>query len=122
MIISGGENIYPAEVENLINDIDGVTGVAVIGVPDEQWGEVPWAIVTVRDRGIGRHRVRARAPRRQDRPLQDPEERRHRRRAAAHRLGQGAQGRPARAVREGRVVTDLPRRGCAPRMKFDRPR
>jgi len=49
MIISGGENVYPAEVENLINDIDGVTGVAVIGVPDEQWGEVPWAVVTVRD-------------------------------------------------------------------------
>jgi len=46
MIISGGENIYPAEIENLINDIDGVTGAAVIGVPDEQWGEVPWAIVT----------------------------------------------------------------------------
>ncbi|WP_448811528.1 acyl-CoA synthetase [Agromyces bauzanensis] len=49
MIISGGENIYPAEVENLISDLDGVTGVAVIGIPDEQWGEVPWAIVTVRD-------------------------------------------------------------------------
>jgi len=46
MIISGGENIYPAEIENQINDIDGVTGVAVIGMPDEQWGEVPWAIVT----------------------------------------------------------------------------
>jgi len=49
MIISGGENIYPAEVENLISDLDGVTGVAVIGVPDEQWGEVPWAVITVRD-------------------------------------------------------------------------
>ncbi len=49
MIISGGENIYPAEVENLINDIEGVSGVAVIGVPDERWGEVPWAVVTVRD-------------------------------------------------------------------------
>jgi fatty-acyl-CoA synthase len=49
MIISGGENIYPAEIENLINDIDGVTGVAVIGVPDERWGEVPMAVVTVRD-------------------------------------------------------------------------
>ncbi len=49
MIISGGENIYPAEVENLISDMEGVTGVAVIGVPDEQWGEVPWAIVTVRE-------------------------------------------------------------------------
>jgi fatty-acyl-CoA synthase len=49
MIISGGENIYPAEVENLLNDLDGVTGVAVIGVPDDAWGEVPWAVVTVRE-------------------------------------------------------------------------
>lgn len=49
MIISGGENIYPPEIEQLVNEIDGVTGVAVIGVPDERWGEVPWAIVTVRD-------------------------------------------------------------------------
>ncbi|NIK36178.1 fatty-acyl-CoA synthase [Microbacterium endophyticum] len=49
MIISGGENIYPAEVENLINDIEGISGVAVIGVPDERWGEVPWAVVTVRE-------------------------------------------------------------------------
>lgn len=49
MIISGGENIYPAEIENLIADIEDVTGVAVIGVPDEKWGEVPVAVVTVRD-------------------------------------------------------------------------
>jgi fatty-acyl-CoA synthase len=49
MIISGGENIYPAEIENLISDIDGVTAVAVVGVPDDRWGEVPWAIITVRD-------------------------------------------------------------------------
>ena len=49
MIISGGENIYPAEVENLINDIRGISGVAVIGVPDERWGEVPWAVVTVKE-------------------------------------------------------------------------
>ncbi len=48
MIISGGENIYPAEIENLISDIDGVSGVAVIGVSDDQWGEVPWAVVTLR--------------------------------------------------------------------------
>lgn len=49
MIISGGENIYPAEVENLISDIDGVTAVAIIGVPDDQWGEVPWAVITISD-------------------------------------------------------------------------
>jgi fatty-acyl-CoA synthase len=49
MIISGGENIYPAEIENHLTNIDGITGAAVIGVPDERWGEVPWAIITVRD-------------------------------------------------------------------------
>jgi fatty-acyl-CoA synthase len=48
MIISGGENIYPAEVEDLILDLDDVTGVAVIGVPDQRWGERPWAVITVR--------------------------------------------------------------------------
>lgn len=49
MIISGGENIYPAEVENLINEIEGVSGVAVIGVPNERWGEVALAVVTLRE-------------------------------------------------------------------------
>ncbi|MFI6784542.1 long-chain fatty acid--CoA ligase [Micromonospora sp. NPDC050276] len=49
MIISGGENIYPLEVEQLLVEIDGVTSAVVIGVPDERWGEVPWAVVTVRE-------------------------------------------------------------------------
>jgi fatty-acyl-CoA synthase len=49
MIISGGENIYPAEVEQVIVELEAVSSVAVIGVPDEKWGEVPRAIVTVRD-------------------------------------------------------------------------
>jgi len=49
MIISGGENIYPAEVEAAISDMPGVTGVAVVGMPDDQWTEVPWAVLTVRD-------------------------------------------------------------------------
>jgi fatty-acyl-CoA synthase len=48
MIISGGENIYPAEVEDLILGLDEVTGAAVIGIPDERWGETPWAVVTLR--------------------------------------------------------------------------
>jgi fatty-acyl-CoA synthase len=47
MIISGGENIYSAEVEQAIATIPGVTGVAVIGVPHDRWGEVPHAVVTV---------------------------------------------------------------------------
>jgi fatty-acyl-CoA synthase len=49
MIISGGENIYPAEVEQSLLTIAGVTGAAVIGVPHERWGEVPHAIVTLAD-------------------------------------------------------------------------
>lgn len=48
MIISGGENIYPAQVEDLIMELDDVTGVAVVGVPDQRWGETPWAVITVR--------------------------------------------------------------------------
>ena len=49
MIISGGENIYPAEVEQIIVELEAVSSVAVIGIPDEKWGEVPRAIVTVRE-------------------------------------------------------------------------
>lgn len=49
MIISGGENIYPAEVEQIITELEGVSAVAVIGVPDEKWGEVPKAIIKVRN-------------------------------------------------------------------------
>ncbi|MCK9285654.1 MAG: long-chain fatty acid--CoA ligase [Rhodocyclaceae bacterium] len=45
MIISGGENIYPAEIEKVISGLAGVTGVAVIGRPDPKWGETPVAIV-----------------------------------------------------------------------------
>jgi fatty-acyl-CoA synthase len=47
MIISGGENVYPAEVENALLAIPGVTGAAVIGLADERWGEVPHAVVTL---------------------------------------------------------------------------
>ena len=45
MIISGGENIYPAEIERVLAEHPSVGDCAVIGVPDEQWGEVPKAVV-----------------------------------------------------------------------------
>jgi long-chain acyl-CoA synthetase len=45
MIVSGGENVYPAEVENVLMSHDGIADVAVIGVPDEKWGETPKAVV-----------------------------------------------------------------------------
>lgn len=45
MYISGGENVYPAEVENALLDVPGVQEAAVIGVPDEKWGETGRAFV-----------------------------------------------------------------------------
>ena len=45
MIISGGENIYSVEVENAISLISGVVEVAVIGIPDEKWGEAVHAAI-----------------------------------------------------------------------------
>jgi long-chain acyl-CoA synthetase len=48
MIISGGENIYSAEVESAISLLDGVAEVAVVAIPDEQWGETVHAIVVPR--------------------------------------------------------------------------
>ncbi|GLY80018.1 acyl-CoA synthetase [Actinoallomurus iriomotensis] len=47
MIISGGENIYPAEIENLLYEHPAVGDCAVIGVRDESWGEVPRAVVVL---------------------------------------------------------------------------
>jgi acyl-CoA synthetase (AMP-forming)/AMP-acid ligase II len=48
LIISGGENVYPTEVENVLGAFNGVDSVAVIGVPSERWGETVKAIITVR--------------------------------------------------------------------------
>jgi len=45
MIISGGENVYPAEVESAVLELPGIVEVAVIGVPDAKWGEVGMAVI-----------------------------------------------------------------------------
>src|SRR5690606_20132805 len=47
MTISGGEAIYSAEVEQALMTIPQLTGVAVIGVPHDRWGEAPHAVVTL---------------------------------------------------------------------------
>lgn len=49
MYISGGENVYPAEIENLLYQIDSIAEVAVIGVPDERWGETGCVVAVLKD-------------------------------------------------------------------------
>jgi fatty-acyl-CoA synthase len=65
MIISGGENVYPAEVESALLELPGVLEAAVIGVPDERWGEAGLAVLvvaegTARDAEAVRAALRAR--------------------------------------------------------------
>lgn len=53
MYISGGENVYPAEVENVLYQLDQIVEVAVIGVSDSRWGETGCAVVVLRkDRSL----------------------------------------------------------------------
>jgi fatty-acyl-CoA synthase len=49
MIISGGENVYPSEVEGLLGSHPKVKDIAVIGIPDDKWGEAVHAVVVLRD-------------------------------------------------------------------------
>lgn len=48
MIISGGQNIYPAEIENVLSRFDQLLEAAVIGVPDRKWGEAVCAVVVAK--------------------------------------------------------------------------
>ena len=45
MVISGSENIYPAEIEAFIHEMADITDGVIVGKPDEKWGEVPVAVV-----------------------------------------------------------------------------
>ena len=51
LIKPGGENVYPAEVETVIMQMDGVSGVCVYGIPDAKWGEAIKAVVEVKAAG-----------------------------------------------------------------------
>ncbi|AZG46805.1 acyl-CoA synthetase [Gordonia insulae] len=57
IIISGGENIYPAEVEAVLTDYPGVVSAAVVGVNDDKWGEVGTAFVVTDGRAIDKHDI-----------------------------------------------------------------
>jgi len=51
LIKPGGENVYPAEVETVIVQMDGVSGACVYGIPDVKWGEAVKAVVEVKPAG-----------------------------------------------------------------------
>jgi fatty-acyl-CoA synthase len=60
MIISGGENVYPAELENILADCPDIAESAVFGAPDPKWGEIAVAAVVPREgRSIDEAGVRA---------------------------------------------------------------
>ena len=98
MIVSGGENIYPAEVESALFGHPAVADVAVIGVPDERWGEAVKAVVVKKpdaDVTAGRaDRLGART----DRRLQAAEVGRLHRRPAAQSDRQDPEARAAQAL------------------------
>ena len=107
MYISGGENVYPAEVENVLHAHPGVSQAAVVGAPDPQWGEAGIAFVVLipggRDDPGRAARVVPRTPGR----LQGARAGRVRRRAAAQRHREGAQG-PTAGVDRGCGAGSLP--------------
>jgi acyl-CoA synthetase (AMP-forming)/AMP-acid ligase II len=59
MIISGGENIYPAEIEDVLLAHPGIGDAAVIGMPSAKWGESPLAVVVRIDPDLDEHAVLA---------------------------------------------------------------
>ena len=52
MIVSGGENIYPKEIENVIYNYNGVKMCAVIGIPDKKWGESVLALIIPKEGAV----------------------------------------------------------------------
>ena len=73
MYISGGENVYPAEVEAVAVQLDAVANCAVVGVADPRWGEVGAAYVQLREGATLDRGRAARPPRGQPGPLQGPQ-------------------------------------------------
>lgn len=57
MIVSGGENIYPAEVENALMSHEKILDAAVVGIPDEKWGEAVKAFVVLSDSSLDEDQI-----------------------------------------------------------------
>ncbi len=109
MILSGSQNIYPADIEAVMRDHPAVADVAVVGVPSERWGETPLALVVAAAgwRHAGR-RVAGGMDQPARRQAATPGGRSLRRRPAAQSEWQDPQARVAQAVRrlgESQVTT-----------------
>jgi long-chain acyl-CoA synthetase len=52
MVITGGFNVYPREIENVVSELAGIREVAVLGAPDHRWGEAITAFVSLRDESV----------------------------------------------------------------------
>ena len=98
VIISGGENVSSIEVEDALMSHPAVREVAVIGIPDEKWGELVTALVVTDGTRASRAEDLIAHCREVAGRLQVPEAGRVRRRAAAHRHRQAAEVQAARAV------------------------
>ena len=59
VIISGGENIYPAEVENELMAHSSIIDCAVIGIPDDKWGEAVLAVIVIEPSDFSEIEVKA---------------------------------------------------------------
>ena len=108
MIVSGGENVFPAEVEDLLAGHDAIVEVAVFGVDDEEFGQRLKAVVVLRDGASVEREGDQGAREVQPRRLQGPARRRVRGRAAAHVDRQGAQAGARATPNLGRACPSAP--------------
>ena len=100
MIVSGGENVLPAEVEEVLLRHPDVADAAVVGRADPEWQEAVVAVVVLRDGAADGPRALGDQCARVAGRLQGPEARRVRRRAAADGLGQAPAPRAAVSWKE----------------------
>ena len=106
MVVSGGENIYPAEVENVLLSHPDIVDAAVIGVPDDTWGETVKAIVVLAPGAASRRGGLHRALPRQSGPLQVPDVGRDHGRPAPQSIGQDPQARAPGALLDRQGASD----------------
>ena len=98
LIISGGYNVYPAEIEGYINEMPGVAEIAVIGVPHPDFGEAVVAVVVAKPGATLDGAAHRRGAEDEDRQLQGAQAGVRGRRTAAQHDGQGAEEPAARAA------------------------